>query len=347
MQIQCHTKELKGGRKIEVYTLVNKNNMLIEILTLGGIITKILVPDREGKLENVILAYKDLDTYIENPGHFGAIIGRTGGRIYQGEVHIGEDLYHFPKNSKGNTLHGGNSGFDRKIWDADSYEDNKGINLALTYTSQDGEEGYPGTAKVTVIYTLTEENTLIINYSGTTTKDTLMNLTNHSYFNLSGDAKRDVLNQQLVINSERILELDENLIPTGAYLSVAENLPFDFREAKPIGNNINDTHLQIQYGCGYDHAWVLSEENPAAKLFDPESGRCMQVETNQRAVVVFTHNFPGSVALTNGECAKKHDAICFETQNFPIGHNEVFKEGAYLKEGETYHHQTMFKFTVI
>ena len=347
MGIQCVKKNLKDNREIGVYTLVNKNGMLVEVLTLGGIITKILVPDRAGKLENVVLEYKALDTYCENPGYYGAVIGRTGGRIHKGQVHIQDKLYTFKANNNGNTLHGGAIGFNQKIWQAKTYDNNEGLNLALSYTSEDGEEGYPGVVNATVIYTLTEDNSLILTYTGTTTKDTLLNLTNHSYFNLSGNAKRDVLDQKLYVNSDSILELDEKLIPTGQYLDVVENAPFNFKMAKCIGQDIDENHIQLQYGSGYDHAWVLNEGECSAVLSDAETGRCMTVTTNQKAVVIFTQNFPGDAELTSGECAKKRYSICFETQAFPIGHDEVFKEGAILKTGETYHHKTMFKFSLL
>ncbi|MGU8874889.1 aldose epimerase family protein [Clostridium perfringens] len=328
----------------EISKIVLKNNKVsVEILNLGAIVEKINVEDRYGNKENIVLAYKDEESYIENPSSLGAIVGRVAGRIGKGSFKLNDKIYELDKNNNGNCLHGGYKGFSKKIWDYSYSEDEEKSTATFTCFSKDGEGGFPGNLKVQVTYSL-EGDKLSIEYRASSDKDTVVNLTNHSYFNLSGNNKRNVLEQKLYIDSDKICELDKNLIPTGEFLSV-EKTPFDFREPKKIGEDINKNHLQLEIGSGYDHPWVLNKNGDFdAILIDEESGRVMKVKTDQKAVVCYSMNFPDELPLENGKVAKKHDGICFETQNLPVGYDDCFLDGIILKKDEEYYQKTTFEF---
>ncbi|WP_070000782.1 aldose epimerase family protein [Cellulosilyticum sp. I15G10I2] len=347
MEIQNAKVTFGSGREVTVYQLINDKGMQVEILSLGGILTKILVPDQEGSFENVLLNWENMETYEENPGYFNALIGRVAGRIYDAKVTINDKVYTFAKNNNGNTLHGGIKGFDKKIWTASVEVTKNEAILKLTYLSKDGEEGFPGNLEVTVAYKLNNENELTIEYKAKTDQDTIVNLTNHAYFNLSGDAKRSVLDQEVSINADKICKLDEVLIPDGELLSVDEHTAFNFKTRKPIGRDIHQDDIQLKYGNGYDHPWLLNDNHQAVEFYDPISKRCMEIFTTEPGVVMYTMNYANEpIKLSNGKIQKPNYGVCFETQKLPIGYNEVFKEDVLLKKGDTYSSATTFKFSV-
>lgn len=332
-----------GGRKVQVITLINDHKMEVELLSLGGIITKIIVPDQAGKLENVVLGYQDLETYAENPPFFGTIVGRTSGRIHKGQVTINDVTYQFPVNNNTNSLHGGNNGFNTKVWEVHLIENEEAVAVELSYTSPDGEEGYPGNLATKVTYTLNNNNELNIRYEAISDKDTLVNLTNHTYFNLSGEAKSQILEHIMCIDSEKVCRLDADSIPTGEWIDVKKETAFDFNSPKVIGKDIDAPETSLQ--SGYDHPWLLSKKNVIdAYYHDPVSGRIMEIITDEKAVVVYAMNFADPLVLSNGKVATPRYGICFETQSLPIGYNECHKEDSLLIAGKQYDKQTTFRF---
>ena len=327
-----------NGDEIFEYKIENKNGLAVTVLNLGGVITGIYTPDKDGKIENIVLAYKDLESYFESPSYYGGIIGRTSGRIHKGEITIGGKKYSLNKNYGVNSGHGGNIGFNKRIWKVKESKNS----LELTLKSLDLEEGYPGEVDVKVVYKLNDDNELLFKITGKGTEDTLLNITNHSYFNLSGDYKKDILDEKLKITSNKILKIDENGTTTGETYNVL-NTPFDFNDFHKIGERINNKDKQLELGCGYDHTFMFNEENNIV-LKDKESGRVMEIETNQESVVVYSMNFPDTLMLKGNIKPKKRIGICFETQAPPIGYNEVFKEKSLLSKGETYSKYTKYKF---
>lgn len=345
MKIASYEEIFASGKKVIRYELSNTQGMKVEVLNWGATLTKIMVPDRDGNIENVILEWEDLNTYIKNPGSFGATVGRMAGRIADAKVTLDDKVYNFVKNHYGNTLHGGTEGFDKKEWIGEVYQTDEAVTLVLSYLSPDGEEGFPGNLAVKAYYTLKEDNTLTLTYEATTDKKTIVNLTNHAYFNLSGEAKRSVLEQEVFINSHQICDLNEELIPTGVMIDLEHERAFDFRTSKAIGKDINEDNRLLKNGCGYDHCWLLDEGEKSAELYDPISGRVMEISTDAPSIVVYTMNYAdGITKLSNGEGERKRYGVCFETQRKPIGKNEVFKEETILNPGEVYRQETTFKF---
>ncbi len=348
MEIRENKVTFKSGKIVTKYVLTNNNGMSVELISLGGTLTKIMVPDAEGRFENVLLEWQDIELYEQHPGSFGAIVGRTAGRIGDGKVTIDGQEYHFYKNNNGNTLHGGKLGFDHKNFEGKAVIDEEGAKVILTYLSVDGEEGYPGNLQVKITYILKDDNTLTIDYKGETDQETIVNLTNHAYFNLSGNAKRSVLDEEVYLNSDEFYSTDANLIPDGTMISVDEMPVFDFRVPKTIGQDIKSDNKVLRYGNGYDHVFKLKSGKEAVKLFDPTSRRFMSVTTDAPCVVMYTMNgADSSLILSNGESAKPNYAVCFETQRPAIGHNEVFKDLVLLKKGEVYSQITTFKFGIL
>lgn len=344
MKITNEVINLEDGSKIDMITLANSNGIEVEILTLGGVIKSIKVPDKEGEFENILMEFKDMNTYIENPGHLNAIIGRTAGRIHNAEITINDQDYKFDKNNGNNTLHGGKEGWDKRNWDFKDASNERESAVELFYFSPDGEEGYPGNVKVKVIYSLDNENIFTIYYEAVSDKDTLINLTNHAYFNLSGDAKRSIKDQELMIKAGHICELDLENIVTGELLDVSKNTPFDFMTPKAIKEGIGEDHSQLNPRNGYDHPWVLDEGQQAATLYDPISGRYLELSTDQKTVVIFTMNGGSSSEFTNNAEDMTHYGITFETQSYPIGHNQCFRDDSLVKANEKYIQKTSFKF---
>jgi len=331
------------GTPVDIYTLAD-GKLEARIMTYGGIVVSLRVPDRKGKMDDVVLGYDSLDKYVANNSpHFGALIGRYGNRIAGGKFTLDGKTYLLPKNDGDNTLHGGPHGFDTVVWKGKAIQNG----VELTYVSPDGDEGFPGTLTTVVRYTL-EESGLRIEYSATTDRDTVVNLTNHSYFNLAGQGSGDILKHQLQINSSRFTPVDSRLIPTGELRPVAKT-PFDFRTPHAIGERINADDEQIRYGRGYDHNWVLdsggSKLAEAAEAYDPSSGRTLKVLTTQPGLQFYSGNFlDGSITGKGGRVYGKRYAFCLETQHFPDSPNHQNFPSTELKPGEKYHSMTIFEF---
>jgi aldose 1-epimerase len=318
---------------------------VVKITNYGGTVVSIPAPDRKKKIDDVVLGFDNLNDYLTKAksAYYGALIGRYGNRLAKGTFTLDGKQYHIPTNDHGNSLHGGNVGFNARVWDAKDVSGAHGQALELTYLSPDGEEGYPGNLTVTVRYTLTNKNELRIDYTATTDKDTVINLTNHSYFNLAGKGSKSLLDHKLTLNADRYTPVDGTLIPTGAIDNVA-GTPFDFRKATTIGAHINDDNEQLKLGKGYDHNFVLNHKGSAltlaAKVEEPVSGRVMEVLTTQPGVQFYTGNF------LDGNPFPYRSALCLETQHFPDSPNHPNFPSAELKPGQTFHSTTMYRFSV-
>lgn len=343
------TKSLIGtlkNREVVEYNLKNNNGIEVSILNLGGIVTRIMTPDKNGNLENIVLSYKNKEDYFTNPSYYGALIGRTSGRIAKGQAVLNEVELNFYLNYGENSGHGGKEGFDKKFWTVKEITSENECGLELKYSSVNGEEGYPGNVDTTVTYTLNNDNELILLVKANSDEDTLFNVTNHSYFNLSGDYKRDVTSSELMMNCDEFLEVDETSAVTGVALDVT-NTPFDFRTKKEIRRDINNVDRQLELGNGYDHPFVFNNGKGCITLEEAESGRGLKVETNQPGVVIYTTNYPGEEDLTTGEKPKFRAAICLETQAPPIASSGMFINQSILRKNEEYLKETKYKFYII
>jgi len=341
---------IPDGTEVHVYTLKNNNGMQIEISTYGGTIISALVPDKSGKLIDVILGYDDLESYLKGTAYFGALIGRFGNRIQHGSFILNEKEYKLAQNDGENHLHGGIKGFDKIMWDAKIVENIPNA-LELSYFSIDGEEGYPGNLNIKVTYILTEDNALEINYIATADKDTIINLTNHAYFNLSGHSSGDVLNQKLMINADKFTVNDEFSIPTGEIKEVAGS-PMDFRNLTPIGENINSDYEQVIFGKGYDHNWVLntngSDNLKAAQAVDENSGIVMDVYTTSPGIQFYSGNFLVGLDIGKNKAIYKYrNGFCLETQYFPNSINCNSFPSPIFKAGKEFKHRTIYKFSIL
>ena len=333
-----------------MYTLTNSNGVEVRAMNYGGIILSIRVPDSKGQSADIVLGHEKLEGYIPNPPYLGAIVGRYANRIANGTFTLDGKTYTLPKNDGPNTLHGGlTRTFDKVVWDAEPLKGKNGV--AFTYLSKDGDEGFPGNLKVTVTYTLTDGNALIIDYAATTDKSTPINVSQHSYFNLKGEGNGDILDHEIMINADRFTPVDKNLIPTGE-LRPVKGTPFDFTTSTKIGARIDDNYEQLVLGHGYDHNFVLNNkpnENGlvlAARVHEPTSGRSLEVWTTQPAVQFYTGNFlDGSVTGKEGHVYKRRYGLCLETQHFPDSPNHPDFPSAILKAGEKFHQTTVFKFS--
>ena len=336
------------GQAVEVFTLKNASGMEVKAIGYGGIITSLRVPDRNGKLDDVVLGFDRLDDYLKDHPFFGAIIGRFGNRIARGQFTLDGQTYKLATNNGPNHLHGGNKGFDKVVW---AVEPVPGQNaLRFSRTSPDGEEGYPGNLRVQVTYTLTEKNELQVDYLATTDKATPVNLTQHSYFNLAGQASGDILGHQLMLNADRYTPVSDTLIPTGELAPVA-GTPFDFRQATAIGARINNEHPQIKNGQGYDHNWVLNRKGPglqlAARVVEPTTGRTLEVATTEPGIQFYSGNFlDGKLTGKGGAVYKHRTGFCLETQHFPDSPNQPTFPSTILKPGQEYRSRTVFTFGV-
>lgn len=336
-----------NGIDVDIFTLKNSNGMEAKVTTYGGAVVSLLTPDKSGNFADVVLGYDTVEDYIKGNKFFGALIGRCGNRIENSTFKINNIEYHVTKNEGENHLHGGIKGFDKVVWTAE-IKDNT---LQLSYVSKDGEEGYPGNLNVKVTYTLTEDNSLKINYTAISDKDTVVNLTNHSYFNLSGHNSGNILNHKLMINSDSFTVNDEQSIPTGEVRKV-DGTPMDFRTLTLVGENINSDDEQIKFGSGYDHNWMLNSNGnineKAAELVDENSGRVMEVYTTTPGVQFYSSNFlDGSDIGKGGASYEKRNAICLETQYVPNAINMEGFESPLLKAGEEYNHTTIYKFSTL
>lgn len=338
------------GEEVEQYTLRNEDGMEVQIITYGGRITSLKVPDKNGNYEDVVLGFDSLEHYTNENPYFGALIGRFGNRIADGKFSIDGTEYSLAQNNGENHLHGGKKGFDKVVWEAERKEDNPNV-LKLTYTSADMEEGYPGKLETTVTYTLNENNSLDVEYQATTDKRTIINLTQHAYFNLSGDFSEKILDHLVEINADKYLPVNETLIPTGELREVA-NTPFDFRQPTLIGANIEEDNEQLKRGIGYDHCWVLEKEAGemgfAASALHPESGRFLEVYTTEPGMQFYTGNFlDGTLPQQHQQGTySKRSGFCFETQHFPDSPNQENFPTVLLNPGEVYSSKTTFKFSV-
>ncbi|MDR9407742.1 MAG: aldose epimerase family protein [Balneolaceae bacterium] len=342
---QIETEEfgtMDDGRSVELFTLTNENGMKVSITNYGGIVTSIRVPDNDGNIEDVVLGFDDLEKYKAGHPFFGAIAGRYANRIANGQFELNGEVYELARNNGENHLHGGNEGFDKKLWDAEVNEDENSV--TLSYLSPDGEEGYPGNLDVDVTYTLTENNELQIDYHATTDKATVVNLTNHSYFNLSGDPSQGILDHLLTIQADRYTPVDEGLIPTGELRAVG-GTPFDFTEPETVGARIESIPP------GYDHNYVLNNPNSGVRKITTveheESGRIMEVYTDQPGVQLYTGNFlDGSITGHHRVPIEQYAALCLETQTFPDSPNKPDFPTPVLNPGETYETTTIYQFKV-
>lgn len=336
---------MPDGREVYEYTLANKNNVEVHVINYGGIITTIKTPDRKGVLEDIVLGYDSLPGYLTVTPYFGAIIGRYGNRIANGKFSLDGTTYTLAQNNNGQHLHGGITGFDKVFWEIEELGSNQ---LKLTYLSKDMEEGYPGNLSVEVIYELTEVNELKVDYKATTDKKTVVNLTQHSYFNLIGNAKRDVLEHQVELYADKFIPVTKVLIPAGELKSVV-GTPFEFRKQTSIGSRINDKHEQLEFAGGYDHCWVLSESKAlkhAAMVYEPRSGRVLDVYTTEPGIQFYTGNFlDGTITGKSGVVYKHRFGFCLETEHFPDSPNQKNFPSTELKPGETYRSQTIYKFS--
>lgn len=340
------------GRLVKLYTLTNANGVELRAMNYGGIILSLRVPDRDGTFDDVVLGYETLAAYVDESPYFGAIVGRYANRIAGGRFTLNGKTYDLATNNGPNHLHGGTVGFDQRVWAARPFVDEHGAGIELSYTSPDGEEGYPGTLDTTVRYTLTDDNQLIVYYQATTTETTPVNLSQHTYFNLAGDGRRDVLDHRLMLNANRFTPVDATLIPTGALHPVA-GTPFDFTSPMPIGARIDADHPQIAYGGGYDHNFVLDRSAAgkdslalAARVVEPQTGRVMTVHTTEPGVQFYTGNFlDGSLTGKDGAVYDRHYGFCLETQHFPDSPNQSNFPSTILQPGETYRSRTIFTFS--
>ena len=338
------------GAPVVLYTLTNKDGVQAAITTYGGAVVSLRMPDRNGKLGDVVLGYDSLEGYVNDKSYFGAIIGRYGNRIGHAEFALDGKTYKLAKNNGENTLHGGTKGFNKAVWTAKELPAEDGQALELTYLSKDGEEGFPGNLHVRVIYTLTDSNELKIDYSATTDKTTVVNLTNHSYFNLAGPGSGDILGHILTMGANKFTPVDSGLIPTGELRDVT-GTPFDFRKPTAIGARINEDNEQLKLAGGYDHNFVLRRTpaepiSLAARVVDPQTGRALEVWTDQPGVQFYTGNFlDGSLRGKDGIAYTKRSAFCLETQHFPDSPNQPKFPSTVLKPGERYHTTTIYKFS--
>ncbi len=328
--------------KVLKFTVSNKNGLKISFINYGAIITSIITPDKNENFDDIVLGFDNFENYLENPPYFGAVIGRVANRISNGRFSLNGKNIEVTQNGNGYQLHGGLKGFDKKFWEAEPFETENLQGIKFSYLSKDGEEGYPGNLYVAVTYILTEDNELIIEYEAETDNDTVINLTNHTYFNLKGEGKGNVYNHLLRINSDKYLPLtEETLVPTGEVADVI-NTPYDFRTAETIGKRINTIPP------GYDISYILNEnlKTPFAEVFEPETGRFWEAFTDQPCVQLYTGNYLGGIVGKNNHIYKNHDAFCLETQGYPDAPNHREFPSIVLKNGEKYHKTTKFKFGV-
>jgi aldose 1-epimerase len=337
------------GTPVDVITLRNGKGIELTVLTYGGIIMSLKTPDRDGTIDDIVLGHDSVAGYEANSPYFGSLIGRVGNRIANGTFMLDGQAYTLAKNNGPNHLHGGLKGWDKVVWKAsDPFQDRTGVGVRLEYTSPDGDEGYPGTVTAHITYTLTPDNRLIVDYHATTDKPTIINLTQHSYFNLGGARTTDILGHEMMINADRYTPVDETLIPTGEIAPV-EGTPFDFRTPTTIGARINATNTQLEYGKGYDHNYALTRSGDglqlAARVYEPTTGRTLEVATTEPGLQVYTGNFlDGTITGKGGRVYPHRSGFCLETQHFPDSPNHANFPTIELRPGSEYSSQTVFTF---
>ena len=341
---------LPSGDSVHVFTLTNANGVELRALDYGGLVISLKTPDKTGALGDIVLGYDNLDGYLKSTPYFGALVGRYGNRIARGKFTVDGATYTLAVNNGVNALHGGRKGFDKVMWQAESSHDSAGAHVAFSYVSKDGEEGYPGTLKARVTYTLTNANEFAIEYHATTDKATPINLTQHSYFNLAGGG--DVLAHQLSLNADAFTPVDSTLIPTGVLQPVAST-PFDFRKPTAIGAHINDVDAQLKIAGGYDHNFVINRAAGdtslvhTARVVEPTTGRTLDVATTEPGVQFYTGNFlDGTITGKGGHVYQHRNGFCLETQHFPNSPNQPSFPSTILTPGATYHTRTVYTFGV-
>jgi aldose 1-epimerase len=342
---------LPDGATVDMFTLTNGRGMEVRTIPYGAIIVSIRVPDRAGRIEDVVLGFDDLDGYVKRRTFFGAVVGRYGNRIAAGRFTLDGKTYQLATNNGPNHLHGGVKGFDTRLWRAESFEREGTSGVTYSLTSPDGDEGYPGTLNARVTYTLTPSNELIAEYDATTDKATPINLTQHSFFNLAGEGRGDILGHRLTLDADRFTPVDKTLIPTGELATVA-GTPFDFRQPVAIGARINDDNEQLHNGTGYDHNFVLNRSQAglahAARVEDPGGGRTLDISTTEPGVQFYSGNFlDGTVTGKSGHVYNKRYALCLETQHFPDSPNHANFPSTILRPGERYQSKTVFAFGTV
>lgn len=342
--------KLQEGKQAYIFTLCNDRGMIAKISNFGATLVSLIVPDRYGRLEDIVLGYDNLKGYVEGKFFFGAVIGRNANRIKNAEIKINNKIYNLTKNEGGNQLHGGVKGFHKALWMAKTYVDAEGSQcVELSYVSQDGEEGYPGKLNVKVVYRLGNNNELKIDYSAVSDKDTIVNLTNHSYFNLSGHCSGNVLKHEIMIDADKFTVNDKDSVPTGEIRNV-EGTPMDFRQTTRIGKNIHSKYDQIAFGRGYDNNWVLNKNEKdlqrAAEVFEPDDGRVMEVYTTKPGIQFYTGNYINECknCKDNADYGQ-NSGFCLETQYFPDALNHHNFPSTILKAGKWYKHTTIYRFT--
>ena len=342
--------ETMDGTDVDQFILSNNSGMEIRIITYGGIITSWTAPDKNGNYKDIVLGYNTLAEYEAETPYFGALIGRYGNRIAKGKFSLDNQEYTLTVNNGVNHLHGGLKGFDKVVWDAKTNVNDSTVSLELSYLSKDMEEGYPGNLKTIVTYTLNNEDELSVSYEATTDKPTIVNLTQHSYFNLTGDFNQNILGHELVINADSFLPVNNTLIPTGEFKDVAET-PFDFRKPKAIGKHINQENTQLENGMGYDHCWVLNDQDTGvrfvASAYEPVSGRLLEVFSNEPGIQFYSGNFLDGTLLSKNKGIYRHrTGFCLETQHYPNSPNQENFPSVRLNPGEKYKSKTVFRLAI-
>lgn len=341
--------ETNEGESVDIYTLTNTQGAQARITNYGAIVQSLLIPDRDNNFQDIVLGFETLEEHIEDDSFFGAIVGRFGNRIAGGKFTLNGTEYQLTLNEGNNHLHGGSKGFFKRVWDAEPFRGDLGPALKLTYHSPHMEEGYPGNLTIEVVYTLTEENELRIDYTATTDQPTIINPTHHSYFNLTGDLTRSIEEHVLTIDADAYTPTDEELIPTGELKNV-KNTPMDFRQPERIGTRIDDDYEQLQIAGGYDHNWALNNFDGSvrkvASLYDPDSGRLMEIITNEPGLQFYSGNFlDGTKTGKDGVRYEYRTGLCLETQHFPNAPNIDHFHSVTLNPDETYRQTTIYKFS--
>jgi aldose 1-epimerase len=338
------------GKAVDLFTLTNAHGLEARIMTFGATVVSLRVPDRAGKLDDVVLGYPSLTGYLEKSPYFGSTVGRYGNRIGKGRFTLDGRTYQLTTNDGPNHLHGGARGFDKVVWSVDTARADSTASLAFAYTSPAGEEGYPGTLAVRVTYTLTDRDELRIDYRATTDAPTIVNLTHHSYFNLAGAGTRDILGHELMIPADRYTPVDATLIPTGE-LAAVDGTPFDFRTPTAIGARIGQDNVQLKRGRGYDHNWVLDRQGDAltlaARLTEPTTGRTLEVLSTEPGIQFYSGNFlDGTITGKEGRVYQHRFGLCLEPQHFPDSPNKANFPPTLLRPGQEYRSSTVLRFSV-